>query len=110
MTSTIVADQSAPIKVGYIGLGTMGRALARHLPKVSELFVFDLNPAAIDELTTHGARPASSIAELGAASSVVFLCLPRSSDVETVLFGPDGLATTLAPGSIIIDQDRKSVV
>lgn len=92
------------VKVGFIGLGAMGRALARHLPSVCELSVYDLNPTAMEELAAHGAQPASSPAQLGADKDVVFLCLPRSADVETVLFGEAGLESALAPGSIVIDQ------
>ena len=92
------------MRIGYVGLGAMGGALARHLVPKHTVTVFDLNPAALSEFTALGARTAKSCAELARESEIVLLCLPRSSDVERVLFGPAGLAEGLAPGSIVVDQ------
>lgn len=92
------------MRVGYVGLGAMGGALARHLVGKYTLSVLDLNRAAVAVLEQLGAYAAPSSKELARNCEVVLLCLPRSADVERVLFGPDGLAEGLSPGAIVIDQ------
>lgn len=92
------------MKVGYVGLGAMGRALAGHLVKDHELIVWDLNPVAIDDFVARGAQAASSLADMGARCDVVILCLPKSANVHQALFGAGGLAENLAPGSVVVDQ------
>jgi 3-hydroxyisobutyrate dehydrogenase len=92
------------MRIGYIGLGAMGGALARHLVGKYELSVLDLNAKIVASFVEEGATAAASPAELARASDVVLLCLPRSSDVEKVIFGPGGLAEGLDRGKIVIDQ------
>ena len=92
------------MRVGYIGLGAMGGALARHLIGKFPLSVFDLNQKAVDSFVALGATAAATPAELARNSDLVLLCLPRSSDVHAVLFGPNGLAEGLAAGKIVVDQ------
>ncbi len=92
------------MKVGYIGLGAMGRSLAAHLPKVCDLHVYDCSTAAMDTLVAAGAHAASSLADLASDSACIFLCLPRSADVEDVLLAPGGLAESLAAGTVVVDQ------
>jgi 3-hydroxyisobutyrate dehydrogenase len=81
----------------------MGGSLARHLLPDHELMVYDLNPAAVDAFGRDGAHAATP-REIARASDVIVLCLPRSSDVETLLFGVDGIASDLRPGQLVIDQ------
>ncbi len=88
--------------VGYVGLGAMGGALASHLTKEFNLLVLDRNPAAMAAI--QGARGVSSGAELARQADVIFLCLPRSSDVHEAIFGAGGLAEGLTAGKLIIDQ------
>lgn len=90
--------------VGYVGLGAMGGALAGHLTKGFDLRVLDRNPAAVSVLAAKGARAAANGAELARVAEVIFLCLPRTSDVREAIFGPGGLAEELSPGHLIIDQ------
>ncbi|HZP85234.1 MAG TPA: NAD(P)-dependent oxidoreductase [Burkholderiales bacterium] len=92
------------MRVGYIGLGAMGGALARHLVGKYTLTVLDLNQAAVKTFEALGASAASSPAEVARNSDIVLLCLPRSADVEKVIFGPSGLAEGLSAGKIVIDQ------
>ena len=82
----------------------MGGALARHLIGKYPLSVLDINAAALATFEKLGAVPAASAAELGRASDIVLLCLPRSHEVRQVIFGPGGLAEGLSPGKIVIDQ------
>lgn len=92
------------MKVGYVGLGAMGRALAGRLVGAPGLLVWDINPRARAELAGRGAEPAASLADLGRRCDVVFLCLPKSANVHDALFAQGGLAGALAKGSTVIDQ------
>jgi len=92
------------MKVGYIGLGAMGSALATHLLQNHSLTVLDLNPSAVASFVARGAYGANDGSEVARRSDVVLLCLPRSSDVRAALFGPNGLADGLKRGSVVIDQ------
>lgn len=92
------------MRIGYIGLGAMGGALAKHLLGKHSLTVFDLNASAASAFEALGARSAATCADLARHCEIVFLCLPRSSDVKRVIFGPQGLAEGLVPGAIVIDQ------
>lgn len=92
------------MKIGYVGLGAMGSALAQWLIADHELLVWDLNPAALQRFTARGAKAAGSLADVARGSDVIFLCLPRSSDVKAVIFGEGGLSGGLSGGKLIIDQ------
>jgi len=92
------------MRVGYIGLGAMGGALARHLLGKYALSVFDLNRTAVSAFEKLGASARISPAELARNSDIVLLCLPRSSDVHQVIFGPAGLVEGLSSGKIVVDQ------
>ena len=92
------------MNIGYIGLGALGGELARRFLPTHALSVWDLNPAASAPLGALGARVSPSAAELARGCDVVLLCLPRSSDVRQVIFGPGGLAEGLSAGKLVIDQ------
>ncbi len=92
------------MKVGYIGLGALGSELARRFLPTHEVRVWDIRRSAAEVFEQLGASVAATPAQLGQASDVVLLCLPRSSDVRQVIFGPEGLAQGLAPGKLVIDQ------
>jgi 3-hydroxyisobutyrate dehydrogenase len=92
------------MKVGYIGLGAMGSALASRLLQEHTLSVWDINSAAVARFEKLGASVAPAAAELARCCDVVLLCLPRTADVRQVIFGVGGLAEGLTPGKIVIDQ------
>ncbi|MFE5838781.1 NAD(P)-dependent oxidoreductase [Arthrobacter sp. NPDC056493] len=92
------------MSTGYIGLGDMGGALASRLQSQRQISVYDMNESAVSALVSQGAVACGSLAELGRTCTTVFLCLPTSQHVRTVIFGSGGLVETLAPGSLIIDQ------
>lgn len=92
------------MKIGYIGLGAMGSALACQIVGKHELTVCDLNAAAVADFEKRGARAAPSPAELARHCDIVLLCLPRTADVRKVVFGADGLAEGLSPGKVVVDQ------
>jgi 3-hydroxyisobutyrate dehydrogenase len=93
------------LRVGYIGLGVMGGALAGRLLREHALTVFDLSPERRAEFAALGATVVDSPAAVGAASDIVLTCLPTSAQVKEVIFGDnDGLIRGLKPGGLIIDQ------
>lgn len=92
------------MKVGYVGLGAMGGALAgRLLPDLPPV-VWDLNPDAVERMVRMGASTVPALSDVARACDVVILCLPRSESVEQALFSQGGLADGLTPGKIVVDQ------
>ena len=92
------------MNIGYIGLGALGGQLARRFLRDHELTVWDINEKAVRELSEAGAGVASTAAELAKRCDVIFLCLPRSADVEKVVFSINGLAAGLTAGKVLVDQ------
>lgn len=90
--------------VGFIGLGSMGGAIARRMAAVQALLVHDLRSDAVVALVAAGATAASSVAELASHTSMVLVCLPTSDDVRSVIFGDDGLAGGMDAGGLIVDM------
>ena len=91
-------------RIGFIGLGIMGAPMALNLCKAGYTpAVYDLNPAAVKRLTDAGAD-ALSPRELGAACDVVFTILPNGPVVDAVLFGKDGVAAAMKPGTLVVDM------
>lgn len=91
--------------VGFIGLGIMGRPMARHLLDAGfSLAVHSRSPGPVDELAAAGAQPRVSSADVAAGADVVITMLPDTPDVELVLFGEDGVSSRLRPGSLVIDM------
>ncbi len=95
---------SAP-RIGYIGLGVMGGALARRLLREYKLTVYDLSSERCAEFAKLGATVVGSPAEVGAVSDIVLTCLPTSAQVREVVFGGNhGLVRGMQPGGVIVDQ------
>jgi 3-hydroxyisobutyrate dehydrogenase len=93
------------MNVGYVGLGSMGGAIVkRMLVNKQPLRVFDLDPKRISEMAEAGATAAQSGAALAEMSDVVCLCLPTSENVRQAIFGENGLAKGLKPGTIVADM------
>ncbi|MEJ8850755.1 NAD(P)-binding domain-containing protein [Variovorax rhizosphaerae] len=92
------------MNIGYIGLGSMGGALARHLVGKYPLTVWDLNSASCAAFKELGATVAPTAAELARQCDIILLCLPRTSDVHKLMFSPGGLAEGLSAGKLVVDQ------
>jgi 3-hydroxyisobutyrate dehydrogenase len=91
-------------RIGFIGLGTMGAAMAGHLARAGHpLTVWNRSPGRAGELVELGAVAAPDPARLAAASDVVVICVSDSPDVEAVLLGPGGVAAGARPGTLVID-------
>ncbi|MFC0337953.1 hypothetical protein SAMN05421848_2678 [Kushneria avicenniae] len=79
-------------RIGFVGLGLMGAYMATNIMKAGfPLQVFDPNPASAEKLADKGASIGNSAAQLGAACDIVFICVPTSEHVESVIDGPEGL-------------------
>jgi 3-hydroxyisobutyrate dehydrogenase-like beta-hydroxyacid dehydrogenase len=91
--------------IGFIGVGLMGHGMAKNIvEKGYPLTVMGhRNRAPVEDLLKRGAKEAKSAKEIGAASSIVFLCVTGSREVEAVVRGADGLVAGLKPGSVIVD-------
>lgn len=92
------------MNIGYVGLGSMGGALARRLQLSHPLRVHDRDAASVQRLVDAGATRADSLAALAQACDVILLCLPTSEHVRTVLLGADGIAASAKRGTLIVDQ------
>jgi len=91
-------------KVGFIGLGIMGKGMALNLVKHEfPLTVYDISPAPVSELVAAGAKEAKSPREVAEQSEVIVTCLPMPKDVEEVACGPNGILEGAKEGSTIID-------
>ena len=98
-------ETMGPETIGFIGVGLMGHGMAKNIvEKGYALTVMGhRNRAPVEDLLTRGAREATSPKAVGEASSIVFLCVTGSREVEAVIRGPEGLVAGLKPGSIIVD-------
>ena len=93
------------LKVGYIGLGLMGKSIARNILKAGfPVVVHNRSHAAVDELAAEGAIPASSPAVVAAQVDVVFTNLPDTPDVEKVVLGEKGIIEGAHNGLIVVDN------
>ena len=93
------------MKIGFIGIGAMGKPMAANLLKAGhELYVFDVVAAAVAEMAAQGAKECRSPKELAQAVDVVITMLPNSKIVETTLIGENGLLAGGRPGQVIVDM------
>jgi 2-hydroxy-3-oxopropionate reductase len=93
------------LKVGYIGLGLMGKSIARNILKAGfPLVVHNRSRGAVAELVAEGATEAFSPAEVAGQVDVVFTNLPDSPDVENVVLGPGGILEAAHPGLVYVDN------
>jgi len=92
-------------KIGFIGLGRMGRPMAANLSRKGyDLVVHDIDPGAVQQLVALGATAARDIADVARQCGIVITMLPSSVEVEGVALGPDGIFAHAAPGSLLMDM------
>ncbi len=92
------------MKIGFIGLGIMGKPMAKNLLKSgNELWVNNLQPEPVEELVALGAKAATQ-PEIGAECDLVLTMLPNSPQVKAVMLGEGGVASYMKPGSTFIDM------
>ncbi len=93
------------MKVGFIGLGIMGRPKAKNLVKAGyELVVFDFNKEAVADLVSCGAASAESGKEVASQVDVVITMVPNSPHVRAAVLGENGVAEGAKPGLVVIDM------
>ena len=91
-------------KVGFIGLGIMGRPIAENLVKAGQdVMVSDLNAKVVEELCALGAS-SGTYAELARSCDLILTILPTGAIVREVLFGENGVASALTPGKVVCDM------
>ena len=93
------------MRVGFIGLGIMGRPMAEHVLRAGyALTVYNRTCSKADSLAAQGAAVVESPAEVASRSEVIITMVTDSADVEHVVAGPGGVLETIEPGSIVIDM------
>ena len=93
------------MKVGFIGLGIMGRPMAKNLVKAGhEVVVFDFNKDAVEDLVSCGAVSAVNGKEVASQVEVVITMVPNSPHVRSAVLGKDGVAEGAKPGLVLIDM------
>src|SRR4030066_58959 len=96
-------------KIGFIGLGIMGKPMSKNLLKAGyPLVVFDIVPAAVEEVVGVGAEKGTSAKDVAAKTDVIITMLPNSPHVQEVVLGKDGIIQTARPGAIVIDMSSIS--
>jgi 2-hydroxy-3-oxopropionate reductase len=98
------------MEVGFVGLGLMGKPMARHLIKAGHrVHVHNRSRGVVDELAGEGAVAASSAGEVAGRAEVVLTCLPNTEQVERVYFGEDGLYARARAGQLFVDHSTVGV-
>jgi 2-hydroxy-3-oxopropionate reductase len=92
-------------KIGFIGLGIMGKPMARNLLKAGyQLVVYDINSEAVKELIRDGAKEGKSSGDVASQCEVIITMLPNSPEVKEVVLGINGVIDGIKPGSVLIDM------
>jgi 2-hydroxy-3-oxopropionate reductase len=93
------------MKIGFVGLGIMGKPMSKNLLKAGyPLVVFDVNSAPVKEVAAAGAEAAASGKEVAQKTDVVITMLPNSPHVKAAVLGPNGVLEGAKPGMIIVDM------
>ncbi len=94
----------ADMRVGFCGMGTMGAAMAANVARAGfPLTVWNRTPGRAGVPISEGATEAGRPADVAADSDIIVICVSDTPDVEQVLFGDDGLASSLAEGALVVD-------
>ena len=93
------------VKIGFVGLGTMGKPMALNLLKAGySLVVNDIDNKSVNELSSNGATTSGSYAGIAKECDIVITMLPESYHVENVVFGLNGILEGVKPGLLLIDM------
>lgn len=97
-------------KIGFIGLGTVGRHMAANLTKGSyELTIFDSNQEAVADLVAVGAKKAASAAEAAKGRDLVIAIVPEGDELGELFFGENGILAGIDAGTILADMGSHSL-
>lgn len=97
-------------KLGFIGLGIMGKPMAAHLIAAGHEVFLQTRSGVPEELIAAGGKACATAAEVARAAETTFVMVPDTPDVERVLFGADGVAEGLSAGKIVVDMSSISPV
>ena len=98
------------MKIGWIGIGHMGKPMAKHMMSAAEEFtVHDLRRESATDMLEDGAHWADTPAEAASGKDLVVTCLPMPQHVDAVSFGDDGIAEGVDDGAIVIDCTSNSL-
>lgn len=97
------------MRVGFIGMGIMGRPMSINLLKAGfDVTVYNRTPGRAQEVVAAGAKEAASPSELAAATDYIITCVTGPEDVKEVILGPNGVIHGVKPGSVVIDMSTIS--
>jgi len=103
--------QNQKKKIGFIGLGVMGKPMSLNLIKAGySLMVFDINQNTLNEVVSAGAKKGESPCQIGENCEIIITMLPNSPQVEEVITGKNGVLEGAKPGSVIIDMSSISPI
>ena len=98
------------MKIGFIGLGIMGRPMVKNLLQAgAEVIVSDLNQEAVKDVVAAGGNE-GSYAEIGTQCDKIIIMVPNGAITKAILFGENGVASTIQPGSIVCDMSSVTPV
>lgn len=93
------------MKIGFIGLGIMGKPMAKNLLKAGyELVVLDRNKGSVDEIVSAGASAAATPKAVAEQTDIIITMLPNSPHVKDVILGENGVIEGAKPGTIVADM------
>lgn len=105
LTEKIEKGKDNSMKIGFIGLGIMGKPMAKNLIKGGhDLVVYDINEDNIKELAANGAKPAASSKEVAEECRLIITMVPNSPQVKEVILGAEGVLEGAREGTIIVDM------
>ncbi len=97
------------MNIGFIGLGIMGKPMAKNLIKAAhKLVVYDIVPAAVEDVVAAGAARGASSEDVASRTDVIVTMLPDGPEVEQAVLGPAGVLEGARPGAIIVDMSSIS--
>jgi 2-hydroxy-3-oxopropionate reductase len=103
---TIISERRKTLsKVGFIGLGIMGKPMSRNLMKAGHnLVVYDIVPEFVDAIVADGAERGKSCSDVASRSEVIITMLPDGPQVEEAVLGSNGVLEGIKPGSTVVDM------
>lgn len=100
-----IQEKQMTEKLGFIGLGIMGRGMAHNLLKAGfELCIWNRTESRMTDLVTAGAKACNSPADVAAHADIIFICVSDTPDVEAVILGENGVLEQVKAGSLVIDH------
>ncbi|ARM92457.1 3-hydroxyisobutyrate dehydrogenase-related protein (plasmid) [Rhizobium sp. CIAT894] len=100
-----IAENPGPVVAAVIGLGSMGLGMARSMTRAGlDVVGYDITPAAVDRFITDGGRGAQTPADAAKDADIVVSVVVNGAQTEAVLFGPEGVASTMKAGAVFISS------